>query len=114
MIKLIGLLTFRSDLDPDWVREWWKTEHGALALKDTRMRRYVQNHFVTQSAAGGELQFQGVIEAWFDSMEDYELAMQSPEWAALRDDGPNGFDMAKFQGGLVIEHVMRWDADSND
>jgi len=36
--------------------------------------------------------------------------MASPEWQALEEDGPNGFEMAALQGGFVTEHVMRWDA----
>lgn len=35
--------------------------------------------------------------------------MASPEWKALEEDGPNGFDMASLHGGFVTEYIMRWD-----
>jgi uncharacterized protein (TIGR02118 family) len=113
VVKVIFLLKFRRDLDPDEVRRWWRSEHGALALRNSRMRRYVQNHWqapIAAEHAEGGLEFQGCVEVWFDSMEDYEATMASPEWRALEEDGPNGFEMAQIQGGFVTEHVMRWDA----
>ena len=103
MVKVIFLLKFRRDLDPEEVRRWWRSDHGALALRNTRMRRYVQNHWqapVDSEHAEGGLEFQGCVEVWFDNMEDYEATMASPEWAALEADGPNGFEMLEFQGGL--------------
>ena len=113
MVKVIFLLKFRRDLDPEEVRRWWRSDHGALALRNTRMRRYVQNHWqapVDAEHAEGGLDFQGCVEVWFDNMEDYEATMASPEWQALEADGPNGFEMLELQGGIVTEHVMRWDA----
>jgi hypothetical protein len=47
---------------------------------------------------------------WFDDMEACERTLASPEWQALEEDGPNGFDMSAAMGGFVTEHVMRWDA----
>jgi hypothetical protein len=29
MVKVIFLLKFRKDLDPDEVSRWWRTDHGA-------------------------------------------------------------------------------------
>ena len=113
MVKVIFLLTFRRDLDREAVSRWWRTDHGALALKNTRMRRYVQNHWTAPIAAehaGGGMPYQGCVEVWFDNMEDYEATMASPEWKALEEDGPNGFEMAELHGGFVTEHIMRWDA----
>ena len=113
MLKVIFLLKFRPDRDPEEVRRWWRSEHGALALKNLGMKRYVQNHFVgpidPQRALGG-LAFDGCVEVWFESREAYEATMASPEWKALEEDGPNGFDMTAIEGGFVTEHVMRWDA----
>lgn len=113
MVKVIFLLKFRKDLDPEEVRRWWRTDHGALALKNTRMKRYVQNHWVSPIAeehAADGMPYQGCVEVWFESMADYEATMASPEWKALEEDGPNGFEMTELNGGFVTEHIMRWDA----
>ena len=61
-------------------------------------------------ARRGREPYQGCVEVWFDNMEDYEATMASPEWKALEEDGPNGFEMAELHGGFVTEHIMRWDA----
>jgi uncharacterized protein (TIGR02118 family) len=113
MVKVIFLMKFRRDLDPDEVRRWWREDHGALALRNMGMRRYVQNHFqapVGAEHAEGGLDFDGCVEVWFDDRESCERTMSSPEWQALEQDGPNGFDMGLAMGGFVTEHVMRWDA----
>jgi uncharacterized protein (TIGR02118 family) len=113
VVKVIFLLSFRRDLDREEVSRWWRTDHGALALKNTRMRRYVQNHWMAPIAAehaAGGMPYQGCVEVWFDNMEDYEATMASPEWKALEEDGHNGFEMAELHGGFVTEHIMRWDA----
>jgi len=114
MIKVIFLLRFRSDLDKEAVRRWWLNEHGALALKNLGMKRYVQNHWIApieaEHAAGG-MPYDGCVEVWFEDREAYERTLASPEWKALEEDGVNGFDMEVLHGGFVVEHVMRWDAD---
>ena len=63
MVKVIFLMKFRKDLDPEDVRNWWRNDHGALALRNMGMRRYVQNHFT------GPVEFDGCVEVWFDDLE---------------------------------------------
>ena len=113
MVKVIFLMKFREDLDPEEVRRWWRNDHGALALRNMGMRRYVQNHFkgpVDEEYALGGMEFDGCVEVWFDDLETCRWTLASPEWQALDADGPNGFDMSVAMGGFVTEHVMRWDA----
>ncbi len=113
MIKVIFLFRFRADRDPEEVRSWWLNEHGAIALKNLGMLRYVQNHFIgaiDAEHAGAGMGYDGCVEVWFEDREAYERTMASPEWKALEDDGPNGLDMTSLMGGFVMEHVMRWDA----
>ena len=96
MVKVIFLMKSRKDLDPDEVRRWWRNDHGALALRNMGMRRYVQNHFkgpVDEEYAQGGLEFDGCVEVWFDDLETCRRTLASPEWQALDADGPNGFDM---------------------
>jgi hypothetical protein len=60
VVKVMFLLKFRRDLDPEEVRRWWRSDHGAMALRNTRMRRYVQNHWqapVAADHAEGGLEF---------------------------------------------------------
>jgi uncharacterized protein (TIGR02118 family) len=113
MVKVIFLMKFRADRDPEDVRRWWLNDHGALALRNMGMKRYVQNHFagpVGEEHALGGLGFDGCVEVWFEDRDAFERTVASPEWKALEEDGPNGFDMSLAMGGFVDEHVMRWDA----
>src|ERR1019366_4338194 len=61
-------------------------------------------------ACGRRNALPGCVVVWFDTIQDYEATMASPEWKALEEDGFNGFEMAELNGGFVTEHVMRWDA----
>jgi uncharacterized protein (TIGR02118 family) len=111
MVKVVWLLRFREDMDPEDVRKWWRTDHGALALKVPGLRRYVQNHLMAPlEAARAEagMPFQ-MVEVWFDDLESYEQAMASPEWKALEEDGVNGLEMTALAGGFANEYIMRWD-----
>jgi uncharacterized protein (TIGR02118 family) len=112
MIKTVWILTFRADKDREEVSRWWRTDHGAIALRVPGIKRYVQNHFLEPldaDRAEGGMPFQGMVECWFDNQETYDAAMASPEWAELEADGDFGFEMTKLYGGFVREHVMRWE-----
>ena len=110
MVKVIFLMKFREDLDPEEVRRWWRNDHGALALRNMGMRRYVQNHFkgpVDEEYALGGMEFDGFSESWYADPSVCEEAMGSPQWAALGDDGDNLFDMSLFESAIVEERVLK-------
>lgn len=110
-VKLVGLLTYRSDMTRGEANEYWATHHGDLALRITEMGHYVQNHAIRPIGESGEelseRGFDGYSEAWFEDQATYERAMASEAWQGLVDDGPNLFDMSVFKSGIVEEHVLR-------
>lgn len=110
-VKLVGVLTYRSDMTREKANEYWATHHGDLALRIADMGHYVQNHasraIGPDGDSGGQFGFDGYSEAWFTDQDAYERAMASPEWQALVDDGPALFDMSGFQSGIVNEQVLR-------
>ena len=114
MFKVIWLHRFSPELDPDEVRDWWLNHHGALALRASGLRRYIQNHWMDPIEETGQRAFDGHVDAWFDSEEAFYETMASPEWQALIEDGPGGFDPGTLTphliGAPVAEHIMRWDA----
>jgi uncharacterized protein (TIGR02118 family) len=110
--KCVWMIKFRTELDPEEVREAWRTTHAALALKIPGIRRYVQNHWVGDPM-GSERTYDGTVDCWFDDRESFERAWQSPEWQALLEDDRRLFDRdvtPAFEGGVVNEYIMRWDA----
>jgi uncharacterized protein (TIGR02118 family) len=109
MLKVVWLLNFRSDMDPDEVRRWWREDHAALALKAPGIERYVQNHWIDsiEDTHAMGMPYQGMVEVWFESYEAYQEALASPEWKALAEDAPYGFEMDSLRGGFVNEYVLR-------
>lgn len=114
MYKCVWMIRFRPELDPDEVRKAWRTSHAALALKVPGIKRYVQNHWVVDPT-GSERTFDGTVDCWFEDRAAFEAAWASPEWKALLEDDVRLFDRSgtvrpAFEGGVVEEYVMRWDA----
>jgi uncharacterized protein (TIGR02118 family) len=113
MYKVIWLMKFREGADPAASRQWWLEHHGSLALQATGLRRYVQNHWIAPTEGDSPLQYDGHVDAWFDSEEAYHETLASPEWLRLNQDGIDGFDpdtlTPYLQGAAVNEYVMRWD-----
>jgi hypothetical protein len=82
-------------------------------LQAPGLRRYVQNHWI-EPVRNGTMPFDGSVDCWFDDRAGYERAINSPAWNSLVEDGFDCFDITTMtpadQGGIVREHVMRWDA----
>ena len=119
MYKVIWLTKFRADVDREEVRSWWKGHHAELAAATPGMIRYVQNHWMapldrtTFLPTDGQLPFDGHAEHCFKDREAYEVAMASDEWKRTVADGPVGFDTTTLVGGVLMEHVVTWDAESD-
>ncbi len=115
MHKVIWLVKFRKDKDPNEVRTWWREHHSKVAAATPGMVRYVQNHWTapldptTFLSTGGDTRFDGHAEHWFESRETYEAAMASEQWQRTQEDGPTGFDASTLVGGLLEEHVIAWE-----
>lgn len=112
MYKCVWMIRFRKDLDPEYVREQWRTSHAALALKVPGIRRYIQNHWIPQPDAWAPT-YDGTVDCWFDDKAAFEAAVASPEWKELLEDDVRLFDRSTepaFEGSVVNEYIMRWDA----
>ena len=106
-VKLVGFLTYRSDLARADANDYWRTTHGRIALGVTEMGHYVQSHAIRGPGGARAPGFDGYSEAWFASLDAYEHAMASDAWKALVADGPELFDMSVFLSAIVREHVIR-------
>jgi uncharacterized protein (TIGR02118 family) len=84
----------------------WKDKHGPLAAKVPGLRRYTQNHAYLPAYARAGMTHDGWAEMWFDDYASFEHAVQSPEFAAAREDGKMVFAEPK---GIVIgtEYVQK-------
>lgn len=110
MIKSIALAYRRSGLTRQEYNRYWEEEHGPLAARlIPGLRKYVQNHFV--EVPGHEFKGDGIVEMWYDSVEDFLKSMEfihSPEGRVLAEDGAKFAEMRNGGGLWVVEeHVIK-------
>lgn len=79
MYKVVTLIKRRPGLAVEDFQGRWRAVHGPMAAAAPGVRRYVQSYALLQGYAKGELIFDGIAEAWFDSAEDHEAFQR---WSA--------------------------------
>jgi uncharacterized protein (TIGR02118 family) len=98
----------------------WHGPHAALARESRevmRVRKYVQNHTITTKTGaaenevrGGPAEFDGMAEAWFDSLEDVNRLQDSEDarnaMQIFLQDEPNFIDLKNSVFFTVVEHDM--------
>ena len=91
MIKLAFPLRRLPHLSRAEFQKYWHEVHGPLVREHRRalrIRRYVQLHTLDdglndalRASRGGPEAYDGIAELWWESREDLEAAMASPEGA---------------------------------
>ena len=89
MLKLVFPLRRLPTLSREEFQRYWYETHGPLVrrhAKALRIRRYVQLHTLDdpinaalQESRGAEEPYDGVAELWWESREDLEQALATPE-----------------------------------
>jgi uncharacterized protein (TIGR02118 family) len=112
MYKATFLLRYRKDLPVAEVLREWRGSHGQLALTLPGLRRYVQNHWAAAPPHYERL-YDASVDLWFDDEAAFSKAFSGPEGQAMVKDDLRLFDRSMkpaYVGGIVDEHVMRWEA----
>jgi uncharacterized protein (TIGR02118 family) len=91
MIKVVSLLTKKDGISrTEFVRHWFDI-HGPLAHAVPGIRRYVQSHITGTRSRHDipetEIQVDGIAELWYDDLESFQRAADTPEMKALTVDG---------------------------
>jgi uncharacterized protein (TIGR02118 family) len=92
-VKVIGFVKKRDDMTRRQFRDYWLNEHGKLAcksLENNPVRRIVAS-FVTEELVG-ETPFDGMVELYFDSLEDMRAQWSGPQDEIMREDEGNFCD----------------------
>jgi len=113
-VKFMSFLRRRPDITHEQFLRHWHDVHAPLVASVQgfwkHARRYVQNHCIEGSTRGyadkgggmsGEIA--GIVELWFDSMDDYKTAAADPGIALIQEDERRFIDQPSFR--LVVEEV---------
>src|ERR1700678_2108587 len=109
MIKLSFCLHRLPHLSREEFQRYWREDHAPLVRKNResmRIRRYVQTHAATtelndgvRAGRGAPEMYDGVAELWWESFDDLQAAMVSPEGQAagleLLEDESKFIDLAR-------------------
>lgn len=118
VIKLVFCLRRLPHLSRTAFQRYWRETHGPLVRAHAnalRIRRYVQVHTVTSplnavlaASRGAPGEYDGVAELWWESVEDLQEALASPEGQAagqtLLEDERRFIDLAQSPLFLAAEH----------
>ena len=121
MIKMIFALRRLPHLSREEFQKYWREKHGPLAQKNLpilRCKRYIQNHTLQtdfdellQMTRGFTTEpFDGIVELWWDSIQDIEEAYGTPEGAEaqneLLEDERKFIDLERSPMWFAEEHVF--------
>ncbi|HLK99784.1 MAG TPA: EthD domain-containing protein [Myxococcaceae bacterium] len=120
MVKLVYILRARSDLAPGEFNRYWLTEHAPKVrevAKAVRARKYVQSHTLNTplnealvSSRGMSPFYEGITEVYWDSLEELQAAIATPEGAAalkmLAEDERKFIDLARSTVFMTQEHEI--------
>ena len=120
MLKLVFPLRRLATLSREQFQKYWLETHGPLVRRHAqalRIRRYVQLHTVDdplnavlRESRGAEEPYDGVAELWWDSREDLERTLATPEaqQAAreLLEDEKRFIDLARSTLWLATERPI--------
>jgi uncharacterized protein (TIGR02118 family) len=120
MIKLSFCLRRLPHLSREEFQRYWRETHAPLVKKNgavLRIRRYVQCHAITtelndlvRTGRNAPEMYDGVAELWWESFEDLQGAMASPEGQAagleLLEDERKFIDLARSPLWFGSEHEV--------
>ncbi|MHB8617964.1 MAG: EthD family reductase [Chloroflexota bacterium] len=102
MVKIIPMLTRRSDLTFEQFIEHWQQRHPAYVTKLPGLRRYVQNP--AHPHKDRIWLCDGVAELWFDDVRAVKLAFESAAAGPMREDEQRFIRRQEWL--LCDEHAM--------
>jgi uncharacterized protein (TIGR02118 family) len=116
MVKLFALLPRKTDLTHDEFVEHWLGVHAPLIAGAPSLARHIvryeQHVRHRPDALSGSLDFDGVTEQWFDSMDDFVAFMSEPAYGELiAPDEQRFLDMDRLEFIITEEPVIAIGAD---
>ena len=106
MVKLIAFFKRKAGMSVGAFQEHWRTRHAELVVRQSGLRRYVQNHTLSSAYRRSEPAYDGVAEAWFDDTNAMRALASSPEFKAVQQDEANFIDPNSIASIITDEVVI--------
>jgi len=118
MTKMVFVIRRLPHMSLEEFQSYWREKHGPLAQKNLpkmRCKRYIQTHTldtpfneILKESRGGMEPYDGVVELWWDSIEELESAYATPEGAQaaeeLLNDEKQFIDLTRSSMWFAEEH----------
>lgn len=120
MVKLVFVIRRLPHLSRQEFQRYWLEKHGPLAQRLLPLlgaKRYVQSHtldtpfddLLRESRGGGE-PYDGLVEVWWESLQDLEAAFGTAEGARaseeLLEDEKRFIDLGRSSLWLAEDHTL--------
>lgn len=104
MYKCIGLAKRKAGLSREQFIEYYETRHAPLIRRvSPELRGYQRNYIDAESAPGYPLDFDAVIELWFDDRASFDVFVARCAEPEIAEDANNFFDMSAMRVFIVEE-----------
>jgi uncharacterized protein (TIGR02118 family) len=86
VIKVIVMVKRHPRLTPEAFHRHWREVHARLVSETPSVSRHIiryeQNHRTAEDYARGDVEFDGVAVAWYESREELDAVFEEPEYKA--------------------------------
>ncbi len=109
MIKLIRFVKRRKDLTRQQFKDYWLNEHSKLekvVMEKTPTRKIVASFATGEMIGGKEAPFDGMVELYYDSLEDMKASFGGEIPAMMRKDEQNFVDLSEDPIRVVTEEYI--------
>lgn len=111
MIKTVAVAFRRQGMTHEEFIHYWREEHAPLVRAVwPGLKKYVQNEIIVEP--GQKREADGIVEMYYDSIDDYKKAMawvMSDAGKPIRDDGDKFCEMRPGAGFWVVEEYIAKD-----
>ena len=109
MIKIVRFVKRRKDLTREQFKAYWLNEHSKLekiVVEKTPVKRIVASFVTGEMIGGEEPPFDGMVELYYNSVEDMRAAFAGDIPAMMRKDEENFVDLSEKPVRVVTEEYV--------
>ncbi|MFH0916166.1 MAG: EthD domain-containing protein [bacterium] len=108
MIKAVIFVKRRKDLTREQFRDYWLTQHSKLEKENAEKNwvRKIVASFTVEDDSLPEPPFDGMVELYFDSIEDMKKDVQGEQRKIMRADEENFCDHSEEQLVVITQEYL--------